>query len=77
MLIQMVSLSVLYMGEMIWSYDYGTMNYSDPSSSSTNQNTPFPVASVSKVFTVGIHGFHFNFYVTLFFFYKNTLYKNI
>lgn len=46
------SITVYYMDELIWSYNNGYMNFKNKESKSPDINTPYPVASVSKMFTV-------------------------
>lgn len=44
--------NVVYMGKVIWERSYGKMNRSNPSAPNLSSKTVFPVASVTKVFTV-------------------------
>lgn len=40
------------MGEKIWTMDYGHMDFRNQSSNPPTQDTKYPVASITKVFTV-------------------------
>ena len=50
---QAASVAFSYRGKLWWSKHVGHLNYNDTNSSSPNNDTPYPVASITKVFTVG------------------------
>ena len=42
-----------YRGKLWWSKHVGRLNYNDTNSPPPDNDTPYPVASITKVFTVG------------------------
>ncbi len=49
---QAASVGYSYRGEMWWSKHVGSMNYTDINAPLPNNDTPYPVASITKLITV-------------------------
>ena len=49
---QALSANVHYMGKLVWESNYGSMNQSSKEKKGPTSDTPYQIASISKVFTV-------------------------
>eukprot|EP00112_Aurelia_sp_Birch-Aquarium-sp1_P007104 Seg1775.10 transcript_id=Seg1775.10/GoldUCD/mRNA.D3Y31 product="hypothetical protein" protein_id=Seg1775.10/GoldUCD/D3Y31 len=48
------SFGIAYNGNLWWTFHYGRMNFSDPTSRSPNNDTSYPVASLTKIVTASL-----------------------
>jgi len=46
-----LSYGIAYNGKLLWTFHYGHKNYTNTSSPKPNSDTPYPAASISKLFT--------------------------
>ena len=51
-LLKAASVAFSYRGKIWWSKHAGRLNFSDVNSPLPNDDTPYPVASITKLFTV-------------------------
>ncbi|XP_065052596.1 uncharacterized protein LOC135681887 isoform X1 [Rhopilema esculentum] len=49
--IKAASFGIAYKGKFWWKFNFGRLNFSNPNSPAPDSNTPFPVASISKIVT--------------------------
>ena len=49
---QAFSYGIAYNGKLLWTFHYGHKNFTNTSSPKPNNDTPYPAASITKLFTV-------------------------